>query len=86
MHKKTIKSEIGINVDYITDGRNIIQLRCQMCCKFIARNYSEWWCPHCGASFIPGITRHDLEETKKIMEIVDQMEKYNKFGDYYGDC
>ena len=59
---------------YDSDGK-IICLRCASCTKFIARDWDNFYCPHCEVSFMDNVTTEDQKCTENLINYIEDLER-----------
>lgn len=63
------------NLDFVEDDEThaIISMKCEVCGKFIARDYTKWYCPHCSTTFLEGVSTEAIIEMDTLLKLIESM-------------
>ena len=66
------------NLEYVLNESNgkVISLRCKVCNKFIKRDWTAFYCPHCDATFMEGVT---AEQQRCVDNLINYLESLEEF-------
>jgi len=84
-HRRIMSASEDLRVDFIFKESNenapyvqvsdIVVLRCRVCCKFISKDHTKWYCPHCGISFVEGVDKEDIDDIEELLIYMNEIKE-----------